>query len=64
MNRLQKKVRKTSLFGHFGAKREFFSKKGLGNFFRTYITNCKISEKSNERILRYRVKDERMNERT
>ena len=45
-------MRKTSIFGHFGpkwAKRKFFEK-ALGTFFSRLqaLTNCKVSEKSNE----------------
>ena len=63
MNGLRKNA-KTSIFGQFGlkwqildsfwpkwAKREFF-KKALGAFFLRLhaLTNCKVSEKSNEGI--------------
>ena len=62
-------MRKTSIFGHFGpkwpildsfwpkwAKREFFQK-ALGTFFSRLqaLTNCKVSEKNNERFLSNRV---------
>ena len=64
-------MRKTSIFGHqFGkfwpkwAKREFF-KKEIGTFFSRLqaLTNCKVSEKNNERFSRNCVTNYRMNER-
>ena len=44
----------------------FFFKKALGKFFPPLqaLTNCKVSEKSNERISRKAVADGRTNERT
>ena len=63
-------MRQNSIFAHFGpkwpildsfwpkwAKREFFSKKALGTFLSRLQapTNCKVSEKSNERISRKTV---------
>ena len=71
-------MRKTSIFEHFGpkwpfldsflpkwAKRDFF-KKALGKFFSPLqvLTNCKVSEKSNERFSRNCVTNGRTNERT
>ena len=66
------KMRKTSIFGHFGqfldkmGETGFFFKKALGKFFPPFwvITNCKVSEKSNERILRYFRTNGRTDERT
>ena len=63
-------MRKTSIFGHFGpkwpildsflrqmGKTGIFSKKSLGTFFSRLqaLTNCKVSEKSNERFSSNRV---------
>ena len=71
-------MRKTSIFEHFGpkrpildsfwpkwAKRDFF-KKVLGTFLLRLqaLTNCKVSEKSNEGILRKRVTDGQTNKQT
>ena len=65
MNGLRKKMQKTSVFGHFWskrtildsfwpkwAKREIFFKKAHGKFLSRLqtLTNCKVSEKSNERF--------------
>ena len=67
---IPRKMRKTSIFGHFGpkwpildsfwpnwAKRDFFFKKALGTFFLPLqaLTNCKVSEKSTERFPRKSV---------
>ena len=71
MNGLRKNA-KTTIFGNFESKRpilEVFGQNGQnGNFFEkalgTYLsrlqaqTNCKVSEKSNERISRYFRTDE------
>ena len=56
-------------FGQFLAKMGeagFFFKKALGTFFPPLqaLTNCKVSEKSNERISRKAVANERTNGRT
>ena len=56
-------------FGQFFAKMGetgFFFKKALGTFFPPLqaLTNCKVSEKSNERISRKAVANERMDRRT
>ena len=74
MNELRKNAKKTSIFGHFGpkwpildsfwpkwAKREFLFKKALGTFFSHLqaLTNCKVSEKSNERFSSNSVADAR-----
>ena len=47
-------------------KTGIFFKKALGTFFSRLqaLTNCKVSEKSNERFPRKRVTNERTNERT
>ena len=44
-------------------KTGIFFKKALGTYFSQLqaLTNCKVSEKSNERILRYYRAKERMN---
>ena len=69
MNGLRKKMRKTSIFGHFGPNSQFwtvfgqngqngnFFKKALGTLFSRLqaLTNCKVSEKSNERFSSNRV---------
>ena len=65
--RFSKKMRKTSIFGHFGPKRPILAKlvkmikKALGKFFLTFwtLTSYKISEKSNERFPSKRVTNER-----
>ena len=46
-------------------KTEIFFKKALGTFFSRLqaLTNCKVSEKSNERFSSNRVTHERTNER-
>ena len=77
--RISRKMQETSVFGHFGpkrpildsfwpkwAKRDFFFKKALGTFLSRLqaLTNCKVSEKSNEGIPRKRVTNRRTNERT
>ena len=77
MNGLRKKCEKPSIFGHFWpkkqildsfwpkwAKREFFQKE-LGTFFTRLqaLTNCKVSEKSNERFSRNCVTNGRTNGR-
>ena len=59
---------KMTNFGQFLAKMGetgFFFKKALGTFFPPLqaLTNCKVSEKSNERISRKAVADGRTNER-
>ena len=73
-----KKMHKTFIFGHLGQKGPFWKflakmakmvkiiKKGLGTFFSHLqaLTNCKVSEKSNERFPRKNVADERKNEST
>ena len=70
-------MRKTSIFSHFGPKMqimEFFGQNGQkGNFFKKAlgkflsrlqaITNCKVSEKSNERFSSNCVTDGRTNGR-
>ena len=61
---LRRETKKSSIFGHFGQKwpildsfwpkQDIFFKKALGTFFSRLqaLTNCKVSEKSNERISR------------
>ena len=48
------------------AKRKFFSKKALGAFLSGLedLTNCKVSEKSNERFSSNRLTDAWTDERT
>ena len=54
-----------TVLGQNGRNRNFF-KKALGTFFSHLQaqTNCKVSEKSNERFLRKSGTNERTNERT
>ena len=54
-----------TVFGQNGRNGIFF-KKALGTFFPPLqaLTNCKVSEKSNEQISRYFRTHERMDERT
>ena len=73
--RISTKMQKTAIFGHFWKKRPIlnsfwpkwekqdFFKKACGTFFpRLWVlTNCKVSQKSNERILRKRFAHERKN---
>ena len=67
------KMRKTSIFGYFGpkwqildsfwlkcAKRELLQKSAWNIF----LTNCKVSEKSNERFSSNRVTDGRTHAQT
>ena len=70
-------MRKTSIIGHFGpkcpildsfwpkwAKRKFFKESAWNFFLRLQaLTNCEVSEKSNERFSSNRVTDVRTNER-
>ena len=53
-------------FGQFLAKTVKIIKKALGTFFSHLqaLTNCKVSEKSNERFPRKNVTDARTQERT
>ena len=76
--RIAKKCKKTSILGILGQNGQFwtgfgqngrnriFFKKALGTFFPPLqaLTNCKDSEKSNERILSNRVTDGRTDGRT
>ena len=71
-------MQKTSIFGHLGQKGPFWKflakmaktvkiiKKALGTFFSHLqaLTNCKVSEKSNERFPRKSVAYERTDVRT
>ena len=72
MNGLQKNA-KTSIFGHFGPKWPIFGQNGQNGIFffqknacnifsslqAQALTNCKVSEKSNERFSSNRVTDVR-----
>ena len=54
-----------TVFGQNGQNGIFFQKSAWSIFPPLQaLTNCKVSEKSNERIPRNRVADERKNERT
>ena len=63
MNGLRKKCEKPQFFGILGqflakmGKTGIFFKKALGTFFSHLqaLTNCKVSEKSNERFLSNRM---------
>ena len=71
-------MQKTSIFGHLGKKGPFWTvfgqngqngenyQKSAWNIFPRLqaLTNCKVSEKSNERFPRKSVTDERMHART
>ena len=65
MNELEKNAKKLQFLGILGQNGNFF-KKALGTFFSHLqaLTNCKVSEKSNERFSSNSVTDGRMDART